>query len=428
MAEPTVSSISSPGLSPQSPPADPSTRNTWVLVSFTAVTNLTDGVTKVALPLVATSLTDSPALVSGVLLALTLPWLLVALHVGVLVDRSDRRRLLWLANTMRMTVVLALFTAVATDVVSLPMLYGGGLILGVAEVIALTSAAALVPAAVAPAGRERANTWVTAAETLCNEFAGPFVGGILVAVSASIALGATIGGYALAILILPFLVGRFRVPRQSGRRESTVHQQIWEGLRFLWDQRLLRMLSLTVTGLITCWSAWFALMPLIATKELGLSADRYGMLVGALGVGGVVGTMSVGLANRLLGRRWVMFANVFFSASMVAVPALTSNVWAIGAAAFLGGMGGTLWTVNSRSISQALVGAELMGRYSAAARVFSWGSSPVGAAVAGVLAQWLGYRVTFGLFAMATAVVIVPFLRVFTPKVLTEVEARISAR
>ncbi|MCX4390136.1 MFS transporter [Micromonospora peucetia] len=423
-----MSSTTSPDLSLQSPPADPSTRNTWVLVSFTAVTNLTDGVTKVAFPLVAISLTDSPALVSGVLLTLTLPWLLVAMHVGVLVDRSDRRKLLWLANTMRMTVVLSLFTAVATDVVSLPMLYGGGLILGVAEVIALTSAAALVPAAVAPAGRERANTWVTGAETLCNEFAGPFVGGILVAASASIALGATIAGYALAILILPFLVGRFRIERQSGQPRLTVHQQIGEGLRFLWNQRLLRMLSLTVTGLVTCWSAWFALMPLIATKELGLSADRYGMLVGALGVGGVVGTMSVGLANRLLGRRWVMFGNIFFSASMVAVPALTRNVWAIGAAAFLGGMGGTLWVVNSRSISQTMVGAELMGRYSAAARLFSWGSIPVGAAVSGALAQWLGYRVTFGLFAVATTVVIVPFLRIFTPKVLTEVEARIAAR
>lgn len=428
MADRAVSSTTSPDLSLQSPPADPSTRNTWVLVSFTAVTNLTDGVTKVAFPLVAISLTDSPALVSGVLLTLTLPWLLVAMHVGVLVDRSDRRKLLWLANTMRMTVVLSLFTAVATDVVSLPMLYGGGLILGVAEVIALTSAAALVPAAVAPAGRERANTWVTGAETLCNEFAGPFVGGILVAASASIALGATIAGYALAILILPFLVGRFRIERQSGQPRLTVHQQIGEGLRFLWNQRLLRMLSLTVTGLVTCWSAWFALMPLIATKELGLSADRYGMLVGALGVGGVVGTMSVGLANRLLGRRWVMFGNIFFSASMVAVPALTRNVWAIGAAAFLGGMGGTLWVVNSRSISQTMVGAELMGRYSAAARLFSWGSIPVGAAVSGALAQWLGYRVTFGLFAVATTVVIVPFLRIFTPKVLTEVEARIAAR
>jgi hypothetical protein len=86
-------------------------------------------------------------------------------------------------------VVLSLSTAVATHVVRLPLLYGGAMVLGVAEVIASTSAAATIPDAVASPGRERANTWVTGAETLCNEFAGPFLGGLLVAASVSIALG-----------------------------------------------------------------------------------------------------------------------------------------------------------------------------------------------------------------------------------------------
>jgi MFS family permease len=82
---------------------------------------------------------------------------------GVLVDRADRRRLLWLANGMRIAAVLSLSTAVATHVVRLPMLYGDAVVLGVAEVIALTSAAAMIPDAVSPPGRERANTWVTGA-------------------------------------------------------------------------------------------------------------------------------------------------------------------------------------------------------------------------------------------------------------------------
>ena len=50
-----------------------SSRNTGVLVIFTALTNLADGVTKVALPLMATMLTASPALVAGVSVTLTLP-------------------------------------------------------------------------------------------------------------------------------------------------------------------------------------------------------------------------------------------------------------------------------------------------------------------------------------------------------------------
>ncbi|MFD0891607.1 hypothetical protein ACFQ08_44260, partial [Streptosporangium algeriense] len=68
-------------------------RNETVLVGFTVATNLADGVAKIALPLLAVELTDSPGLVAGVGLTLTLPWLLASLHVGVLVDRGDRRRL-----------------------------------------------------------------------------------------------------------------------------------------------------------------------------------------------------------------------------------------------------------------------------------------------------------------------------------------------
>jgi hypothetical protein len=123
-----------------------------------------------------------------------------------------------------------------------------------------------------------------------------------------------------------------------------------------------------------------------------------------------------------------MFGNIFAAASMVAVPAVAANVWACGAAAFLGGFGSTLWVVNARTIGQALVAPELMGRYSAASRLFSGGSLPLGAAVAGGLGQAVGYRITFALFAAAAAIVVVPFVRAFTPEALAEVETALSAR
>lgn len=405
-----------------------SERNAQVLVAFTAVTNLTDGITKVVLPLLASSLTKSPALVSGVLFTMTLPWLLTSLHVGVLVDRADRRRLLWLANALRVVAVGTLMAAIGFDAIGMPLLYLCAGVLGIAEVIALTSASALVPDAIAPAGRERVNAVMTGVETVANEFVGPFVGGLLVAVGASLALGTSAVGYLLATAILPLLVGRFKVVRAAGREGVSVNRQIGEGVRFLLGQRLLRTMSLSVTVLVTCWAAWFALMPLVATREWHLSPTGYGALVGALGVGGLVGTLVVGRVNRLLGRRWTMFVDVLASASLVAVPAITANVWASGAAAFLGGLGSTLWVVNARTISQTLVAPEMMGRYSAASRLFGWGSLPLGSAAAGALAQAVGYRVAFAFFAVAAAAVIVPFVRALTPEAIADVEARMSAR
>jgi MFS family permease len=90
-----------------------------------------------------------------------------------------------------------------------------------------------------------------------------------------------------------------------------------------------------------------------------------------LSIDGLIGALTVTTLNRLLGRRTVMFADLIGTFAMVAVPVLTTNLWAVAVAAFLGGLGGTLWTVNSRTISQHLVPGGMMGRYNVAARLFS---------------------------------------------------------
>ncbi|MDX3691325.1 MFS transporter [Streptomyces europaeiscabiei] len=401
-------------------------RNTAVLVVFTALTNLADGVMKIALPLVATSLTKSPALISGVMLTLSLPWLLTALHVGVLVDRVDRRKLVWLANGIQVVVVGALFALAVSDQLNLPTIYVCGAVLGIAEVIAMTSAAALVPDVVAVSGRERANTWVAGAETVCQEFAGPFVGGLLVGVGASFALGATMVGYGLTAAVLVLLVYRFRAATTSDAAEPSVREQIGEGLQFLWQHRLLRMLAVVVAVLGSCWGAWFAIMPLYATNVMGLSPADYGLLVGALGVGGIAGTFVVGWYNRLFGRRWAMLITIFLTSVMMAVPAMTTNKWAVGGAAFLGGIGGTLWTVNVRTIMQTLVPSSMMGRFGATFRLFAFGSTPVGAGLAGVLAESVSTTAALAAFAAGSLIMFVPFIRVFTSSAQADVDHRLK--
>lgn len=433
--------------------ARPRSRNTAVLLVFTAITNLADGVTKIALPLMAAHLTTSPARISLVSLTLTAPWLLVALHVGVLVDRADRRRLLWLADGMRMLAVGGLLLALAAGGITLWGLALAGLVLGVAEVIALTSAAALIPAVVPRPARERANALITGTETVANEFCGPFVGGLLVAAGTGVALGATWVTYLAASLVLLLLTGRFRAARDApgaaahagaptpGASAPTaptaepldadarpkapvaaVHAQIAEGLRHLWGQRLLRTMALILTVLCASWGAWLALMPLVATRTMGLSADEYGIVLSALGVGGLTGAVAATWVNRLLGRRWAMFADLLGTLAMMAVPALTTQLWAVALSAFVGGMGGTLWTVNARLIAQNLVPEAMMGRYSGVARLLSWGALPVGAGLMGVLAEWCGVRWAFLVFAATVAATVPVFLRVVTSDALRAAE------
>jgi MFS family permease len=392
------------------------TRNTLVLLALSAATNLADGIAKIALPVLATRLTTSPGLISLVALTLTLPWLLLSLPVGVLVDRVDRRRLLWLANGIRLLAIGWLGQAVVTDALALHTLVIAGAALGIAEVVAQTSESALLPALVPRAGRERANAWITGVETAANEFCGPMIGGLLLATGTALALGTTWVAYLSACLLLFLLTGRFRAAPKGTEEEGKVNSavsagQFTEGLRYLWKHRLLRTMALILTVLCASWGAWLALMPLVAKELLRLSPQEYGIVLSALGVGGLAGTLAVTWVNRLLGRRWAMFADLIGTLAMMAVPALTTQVWAVAVSAFLGGMGGTLWTVNARLISQNIVPDALMGRYSSAARLLSWGGMPVGAALIGVLAEWLGTRTAFLLFSLAVAATVLPFLR-----------------
>lgn len=394
------------------PPPDPGRRNTTVLVGFTAVTNLADGVMKMALPLLAAQLTGSPSQVTAVSLTLTLPWLLIALHIGVLVDRFDRRRLLWSANGMRLAAVGWLTISVMTGGITFGRLFTAGVVLGVTDVLASTSASAMVPAAVPPAGRERANTWMVGAETVGQEFAGPFVGGLLLAAGTALALGLVGVSYAVAALALLLLTGRFRsIGPAPDAAPLSVNSRIAEGLRFLWRDRLLRTLSVVVAVLSAVWGAWLALMPLYAKQAMDLGPQQYGILLSALGIGGLSGAVAVTWVNRLLGARQAMLADLIGTAAMVALPALTTSIWAVAAGAFLGGMGGTLWSVNARTITQRMVPDEMLGRYDAAARLFNFGAMPLGAALVGLLAELGGMRLAFGVFAVATATTPVLFLR-----------------
>ena len=409
----------------QAEPAKPR-RNEWLLIAFTGTTNTADAVMRVALPLLAATLTRSPALIATVVVMISLPWLVTALHVGVYVDRKNRRSLMVAAEFARMASIAVVLVAVLTGMVSLPLIYAVAFVIGVAEVFAVLAAVSIIPSAVPRSRWQVANARITAVEYVTFSFVGAPVGGLLVAAGFVLALGTTGAVYLVGALLLTMLVGDFAV--RSSRPAQPARVEIREGLTFLWRHTLLRTMAVLIAVMAGCWAAWYAIIPAYSVGgPLGLTAAQYGFLLTSLGAGGVLGTVLVGPVNRLVGRRWAMFAVIVGTVLMVGVPALLpaapSSAWAIGIAAFVGGAGGTMWTVNSRVISQSLVPNELLGRFNAASRLISWGTVPVAAAIAGGVAELLGFRVAFGVFAVACLLLIYPFLKVITQESLAPVDA-----
>jgi MFS family permease len=120
-----------------------------------AVSNLGDGITLVAGPLLAATLTRDPRLVAGLAVAQRLPWLLFSLVSGALVDRLDRRLLMVRVDAARCLAVGLLGVAVLADVATLPLLYAVFFALGTAETLFDNAAVSILPAGTPGPSRPR---------------------------------------------------------------------------------------------------------------------------------------------------------------------------------------------------------------------------------------------------------------------------------
>jgi predicted MFS family arabinose efflux permease len=171
--------------------------------------------------------------------------------------------------------------------------------------------------------------------------------------------------------------------------------EIAEGLRFLFGHRLLRACVLLVSASNLAFMAGEAVLVLFATEELGLGSRGYGLLLAAVALGGLPGSL---LAARVGGRvppGTVIVGGVLVGAVVMACFGLATDPWAAGAAYAATGAVWGVWNVTLLSLRQAIVPDRLMGRVVGAVRLIGFGSIPVGALLGGLVARSLGLRAPF---------------------------------
>ncbi|SFJ48472.1 MFS transporter [Amycolatopsis regifaucium] len=383
----------------------------WRLWSSSGLSNLADGIVKVALGLVAIQFTRSPALIAGLAFVSSLPWLLFALHAGVLADRVDRRRAMLTANVFRAGLLGALAMAIALGFGSIWLLYVVALGLGIAETVHDTAAQAILPQIVGRDRLTRANSRLYAAELTANEFAGPPLGGVLVAAGAFTAFAAPSALWIVAIVALFFVPGSFRTVRA---RETSVREDLVEGLRFVWENRILRILAIMVGGFNFATSAVITIFVLYAvgpSSAMGLTEQTYGFLLSTIALGSFAASFAAERIELALGRTRALILSLFTGAALAGIPAVTTNPYVIGAVFFLGGAGVVVWNVIVVSLRQRIISDYLLGRATSGHRLVAWGTRPLGAMAAGLLAEGVGLR---SVFAGAAAVILA--LVLLTPR------------
>ena len=370
----------------------------WKLWSASAGSNLADGIFWVALPLLAITLTDSPALIAGVTVASRLPWLIFSLVAGALADRLDRRRTMIAVDLFRAALLGGLAIAAVAGVASIPVLYVVAFALGVAETLFDTSAQSIMPNIVEGDRLNVANSRLYAVELSMNQFVGPPLGGFLAAIALALAFGAGAAAYLLAAVAIFLIAGTFKPVREGP--PTRIHQDIAEGLRYLFRHPLLRVLAAMVGISNLASSAVFSLIVLyaVAPGPLGLDEVGFGLLLTGSAIGSLIGTFVTEPLERLLGRANLLAISISGFGVPMIVLGLTTNIPIIVITLILGGIISIAWNVVTVSLRQRIVPDHLLGRLNASYRLLAWGTMPIGAALGGLVGEAYGLPAVFILF------------------------------
>ncbi|WP_017595920.1 MFS transporter [Nocardiopsis potens] len=270
--------------------------------------NLGDGVTVVALPLVAAVLTDDPLMVSGLFAARFLPWLLFGLAAGVVADRVDRGRLMVAANLVRAAALIVPAGLIGTGNAGIWVLYAVMFTVMTCEVFYDIGGRAMLPD-VAPAGTiDRANGRLEGGKTVTQDFAGGPLAGFLFAVAAFLPLAVNGAAYllgALVLLGLPLAVRRPARPAaeggEAGARPSPL-ADLRDGFAFVFRGSSLGPILLFNVALNTAFMGLNAVMVLLARDHFGVPSSLYGVFVGSSAAGALLGAAAVGTLAARLGR------------------------------------------------------------------------------------------------------------------------------
>jgi MFS family permease len=361
---------------------------------------------QVALGWVVLEMTNSPFQVGLVSTLSALPVLLFTLYGGVVADRRNKHRLVLLLQTAMLIEALAL--AVLTDTGQITLLW-----IQVLAVIAGLLAAFEIPArqafVVEMVGKDDLFTAVAINSTVFNatRVIGPALAGLLLAVA-----GAAVCFYVNAVSYLAVVAGLMAMRVAGGKPAGGPVGQgdlsaLWEGVRYMIDTPLQRMLTILTTSFSILGFAFVSMLPVFARDVLDTGSTGYGAMMSAVGVGAALGAIGAAVWGRRVEReRWILPCAIAFAVTLIGAGLAPT----LGVAVVLLALVGFAWVLMAVFVNSTLqitspdaLRGRVMGFYS----FMVVGLAPFGSFQMGYVSEHFGARTAFVAGGAACAIVAV---------------------
>jgi predicted MFS family arabinose efflux permease len=337
-----------------------------------------------ATPIIAVLMFGANEGMTGLLqTAQTLPFLLVSIPAGLLVDRMSRARLMAGAEALRTLSLATILALMVCGALTLPLLAVLGLIGACGTVAYSVAAPALVPSLVERNMLPVANGKIELARTAAFA-AGPALGGALVGWTGGMAAYGVAIALSLCAVALLARVGEPPCLRSDPRHPL---EEIRAGMTFVLGHHLLRPILLTQLVFNTALFLIMAIYAPYAIHHLRLSAAEAGLTLSAGGAGMVIGALVAPrlMRNLPLGTVIAMGPISGLTAALVMVATIfLPSGWLAALSFFLMGVGPIVWVVSTTTLRQTVTPDHLLGRVSAI-NALAYGARPVGAGLGAIV-------------------------------------------
>jgi predicted MFS family arabinose efflux permease len=360
-----------------------------------------DQIALLAIPLLAVLTLHADAQQMGLLAAVELaPSLFFAVHLGAWADRRrSRRAILIAADLGRAALLLGLPLAAIFGLLTMPLLYIVAFATGTLGVFFMVAEQTVFVSLVKPKEYIEANSLLIGSRSV-SLVGGKTLGGLLVAVlTAPVAIAVD----GVTFLVSAFFVRRAEVPEPPVA--SADSGGLAAGVRFIRRTPLLQASLLGTATFNLFNTAFWALIVLFATSELGLGSGAIGIALGVGAVGSILGSACAKRLNARIGLgNALILSFVLAPLPLVLVPIASGppalSMVLLTLAEFGSGVGVMVLEVGLFSMQAAVIPDELRSRVWGAILFVNWGIRPIGALGGGLLAGAVGLRPTMWIAAI----------------------------
>ncbi len=382
---------------------------------------LVQGILRFAFPwLVIEALLARDFFLGAVSFALGVPVLFLALPVGVLSDRWDRRVLLFVSQFVVLGASLLTAVLIWMDVMTVGVSMAMALFAGVGIAIGQPVRQALIPAVV-PADRLMNAITLNSLGQNVSQIAGPALGGAAIAlwgIGGSFALQAALVGAGVFFLI-PLRIPA-RAPAAPARAQAAgarsplraMLSDIFEGFRFItFGNAEIRVLFiLLLASALVIMGPWQTLLPRIGQAQLEQGAFWTSMLFAFMGVGTIVSSLILASIPRIQNAGGWFSLTLVIGGSLAVGIGLSESYPLTVLFMVLSGFNAGFFMNLNLTLIQSHTPGDVMGRVMAIYTLMLQGGSPFGGLLAGVGAEWLTAGGWFALCGGAIAAVALVFL------------------